>query len=101
MDVAVVNSPENDRYEVRVDGESAGYAEYMATEHATVFTHTEIFDKFEGKGLGGILAKGVLDDIRATGRGVLALCPFIKGWIERHPDYADLVVEDPRDAETG
>lgn len=101
MDVTVVHLPENDRYEVRVDGQTAGYAEYMATEQVTVFTHTEVSDKFEGKGLGGILAKGALDDVRANGRGVLTLCPFMKSWIERHPDYQDLLVEDPRGEAAG
>ncbi|WP_436788342.1 GNAT family N-acetyltransferase [Yinghuangia sp. YIM S10712] len=97
MDATVVHVPENDRYEVRVGGETAGYAEYMGTQQVTVFTHTEIDDKYEGQGLGGILAKGALDSIRSQGRGVLTLCPFIKGWIDRHPEYADLLVEEPDD----
>ncbi|NUU20967.1 MAG: N-acetyltransferase [Streptomycetaceae bacterium] len=101
MPVHVVHVPENDRYEVRVDGELAGYAEYMATEHVTVFTHSEVYDAYEGQGLGGTLAKGVLDAVRSEGRMVLPLCPFIKGWIARHPEYADLVVEDPRDTADG
>ena len=57
-----------------------------------MFTHTEVFDAFEGKGVGSALARGALDAVRADGtRQVLPRCPFIRGWIERHPDYQDLV----------
>ncbi|MEW2356125.1 GNAT family N-acetyltransferase [Spirillospora sp. NPDC029432] len=81
------------RYEIRVDGELAGFAEYRNRPGKIVFTHTEVFDAFEGKGVGGALARGALDDVRAKGGlAVVPLCPFIKGWIERHPDYQDLAV---------
>ena len=48
-------------------------------------------DDYEGQGAGSQLAREALDDVRRRGLGVVALCPFIAGWIERHPDYADLV----------
>lgn len=94
MDAKVVHVPEIDRYEIRVNGETAGYAEYMGTDQVTVFTHTEIDDKYAGQGLADTLAREALDSIRNQGRGVLTLCPFIKGWIDRHPEYADLLVEE-------
>ncbi|HEX2312263.1 MAG TPA: GNAT family N-acetyltransferase [Thermomonospora sp.] len=79
------------RYEIRVDGRLAGFAEYRTRDGARVFTHTEVDPEFEGRGLGGALARGALDDVRSKGLRAVPLCPFIKGWIERHPDYADLV----------
>ena len=91
-DVATSHHPELHRYEARVDGELAGFAEYQLTDRLVIFTHTEVDDRFEGRGVGSALARFALDDVRAEGsRKVLALCPFIKGWIEKHPDYADLV----------
>lgn len=96
MDATVVDMPERDRYEVRIAGEPAGYVEYMATEQVIVFTHTEVYTQFNGQGLGGVLAKGVLDAARRDGRGVLLLCPYMKDWVGRHPEYADLLVEDPQ-----
>ena len=84
------NESEN-RYEARVDGELAGSAYYELDAHRIVFTHTEVEDRFEGHGVGSTLARFALDDVRADGtRRVVPRCPFIKGWIDKHPDYADL-----------
>ena len=83
------------RYEITVgDGEPAGFAEYRLGadgEGTITFTHTVIDDAFEGRGLGGRLARGALDDVRSRGLRVVARCEFIRGWIEKHPDYADLL----------
>jgi hypothetical protein len=85
------NESEN-RYEVHVDGELAGAAYYELDDERIVFTHTEVDDKFEGHGVGSTLAKFALDDVRAEGaRRVVPRCPFIKAWIEKHPEYDDLV----------
>lgn len=91
-DIKVVDNPERKRFEIHVDGERAGLAAYTLEPGRIVFIHTEIDDAFGGQGLGGILAREALDDVRGRGLGVVPLCPFIKGWIERHPGYADLVV---------
>ncbi|MFN2540308.1 MAG: GNAT family N-acetyltransferase [Mycobacteriales bacterium] len=80
-----------DDYEITVDGRHAGLAAFYEQPGAVVFTHTEIDDAFEGKGVGSELARAALDDVRTRGLHVVPLCPFIKGWIERHPDYQDLV----------
>ncbi|WP_270886501.1 GNAT family N-acetyltransferase [Pedococcus sp. 5OH_020] len=91
--IDVTDNPALHRYEARVDGDLAGFAAYrFRGEHQIVFTHTEIEDAFGGQGVGGTLAKGALDDVRAKGeRKVVALCPFIAAWLERHPAYQDLV----------
>ncbi len=44
-----------------------------------------------GQGIGSKLVKGALDQVRADGLKVVAQCPFVRGWIEKHPDYADLL----------
>lgn len=91
-DVTVRNNPEQHRYEALVDGEVVGSAFYSLTDEVITFIHTEIDPAFEGQGVGSVLARQALDDVRADGtRRVRPNCPFIRGWIERHPDYADLV----------
>jgi predicted GNAT family acetyltransferase len=92
MNIVVTNVPAELRYEAR-DGEAlAGLAAYLLTHNdLIVFTHTEVEAGYEGKGVGSRLARFALDDARERGLGVVPLCPFIKGWIERHQDYADLV----------
>ena len=87
----VVHNPAESRYEVHVDGRLAGLTHYRETPGAWVFDHTEIDDAYEGQGLGSLLARGALDDVRARGLKVVATCPFIKGWIAKHPDYQDLL----------
>ena len=91
MTTDVVDVRDKKRYEIRVDGEVAGFAEYILTDDMVTFTHTEIDPAHEGQGLGGTLVRGALDDVRPRGLAVLPLCPFVKGWIQRHPDYTDLV----------
>ena len=88
----VVHNPEESRYEIHVDGARAGFTHYRTTPEALVFDHTEIDDAYEGQGLGGQLARGALDDVRARGDRVVAECPFIKGWIAKHEEYQDLVL---------
>ena len=79
------------RFEVRVDGAVAGYAEYRRRDGSVAFTHTVVDEAFEGRGLGSVLARGALDAVRAEGSAVLPFCPFIRSWIQRHPEYTDLV----------
>ena len=79
------------RYEAIVDGEVAGYVFYQQREDALVLIHTEVAEEFEGKGVGSRLAAGTLDEIRTRGLRIVPVCPFIKSYIERHPEYADLV----------
>jgi len=92
-DVEVTNNAEETRYEAHLDGELAGVAVYVLQGTGSIiFTHTEVDERFEGKGVGSALARFALDDVRRAGeRRVVPACPFIKGWIDKHPDYADLV----------
>jgi predicted GNAT family acetyltransferase len=90
-EVQTTDNAEQQRYEARVDGELAGFAEYRVRGDRVVFTHTEVDDAYEGQGVGSALARSALDDVRATGRNAVPLCPFIRDWIDKHPDYADLV----------
>ena len=90
--VEVSDNEAEKRYEARVDGELAGAAYYDTADDLIVFTHTEVDDAFEGHGVGSALARFALDDVRADGRRkVVARCPFIKSWIDRHPAYQDLL----------
>jgi predicted GNAT family acetyltransferase len=94
-DVEVQNNPEESRYDALLDGELAGVAVYVLQgADSIIFTHTEVDERFEGKGVGSALARFALDDVRRTGeRRVVPRCAFIKGWIDKHPDYQDLVRE--------
>jgi uncharacterized protein len=87
----VINNADAGRYEVSLDGKPAGFAEYRLRDGRVIFTHTEVDSTFEGHGLGSSLARGALDDVRDRGLQAVPLCPFIAAYIERHPEYQDLV----------
>ena len=90
-EAALRNAEDKNRYEASLDGELAGFADYILTDGLITFTHTEIDPKFEGKGVGSALIRFALDDVRARGeRKVLPICPFVKAWIGKHPDYHGL-----------
>ena len=91
MDPDVADNPDERRYEITVDGEVAGFAQYGVRPGLIAFVHTEIADGHEGQGLGSKLIRSALDDARARGLHVLPFCPFVNGYIQRHPDDADLV----------
>lgn len=91
MDPVVTDNRDRSRFEITVGDTVAGYAQYKLGDEEIVFTHTEVDDAFEGQGVGSSLARGALDHSRDAGRTVVARCPFIKAWIDKHPDYQDLL----------
>src|SRR3954452_1974534 len=97
MEIEVADNPAEQRYEIHADGELAGFTAYRERPKGLAFTHTEVFDQFEGKGIGSKLVAATLDDVRARGLEVLPICPFVKSYIERHREYVDLVPESERE----
>ncbi|MDP9407389.1 MAG: N-acetyltransferase [Actinomycetota bacterium] len=92
MDISVEDNGAAARYEARAGDELAGSAEYRLSDGTVTFTHTVVDDAFEGQGVGSALARRALDDARERGLGVVPQCSFIRDWIDKHPDYQDLVV---------
>ena len=87
----VVDVREAQRFEIRTDGELAGFVTYARGDGTVSMMHTEIASAFEGQGLGSILVRGALDAARGEGVGVLPYCPFVRSYVQRHPEYVDLV----------
>jgi uncharacterized protein len=92
----VTDNPAESRYEVRVGGELAGYVVYHLRGQQINLIHTEVDPRFQGAGLASHLARFSLDDARNRHLAVLPSCPYVRSWIGKHPDYADLVPEDRR-----
>jgi predicted GNAT family acetyltransferase len=86
----VVNNTAKHRYELAVDGHIAA-TYYSIADDVITFVHTEVPPELGGKGIASQLIKGALDQVRADGLKVIAQCPFVKAYIEKHPDYADLL----------
>jgi predicted GNAT family acetyltransferase len=95
-DTSVRDNPAAHRFEIRVGEEKAGFAAYRLEGDAYAFTHTEIADSVEGKGLGSRLVGDALSQLRDRGAAVLPYCPFVKTYLQRHTEYVDLVPEADR-----
>ena len=94
-DAQVHEDAERDRYTISVGARVVGVVEYADHDGARVITHTEVEDGHEGEGLGSALVRGVLDDVGTRGLDIVPLCPFVAGWLERHPERNDVVADDP------
>jgi predicted GNAT family acetyltransferase len=81
------------QYEIWLDGRSVGFTQFEVRDDGVlVFPHTVIDGDRRGQGLGGQLIGGALDDVRARGERIVATCEAVKGFLEQHPEYADLQV---------
>jgi predicted GNAT family acetyltransferase len=90
QDIAVVDNPTDGRFEAHVDGR-VGFVSYIKNGDTVIFTHTEVPKELQGRGLGSVLARGVLDRARREGWTVVARCPFISKFIDGHPEYRALL----------
>ena len=91
------DAPERERFEARDEsGALAGVVTYQLTGNIIAYTHTEVDPQFEGRGVGSMLARAVMDDARARGRTVVPICPFLAEWLGKHPEYDDIVVRSTR-----
>jgi uncharacterized protein len=86
----IVNNKAKHRYEFAVDGHIAA-TYYAIADGVITFIHTEVPPELGGKGIGSKLIKGALDQVRSDGLKVIVQCPFVKTYIDKHPDYADLL----------
>jgi len=86
----VIANRTHHRFELELEG-------HLATQHSPLdgtvitFEHTDVPKELGGRGVGSILVQGALDQVRASGLKLIPQCPFVKAWIEKHPDYQDLV----------
>jgi uncharacterized protein len=86
----VIDNKAHHRFELGVDGHVAA-AYYKMDGNVITFIHTEVPPELGGQGIGSKLVQAALDQVRAAGMKVIAVCPFVKAWIGAHPEYKDLL----------
>ena len=91
MDIVFVDSPDHHRYELRSGDEVVGFLVYRLGDGVITLVHTEVDPAHSGQGHAATLARGALDDARSRGLAVVPSCPYVASYIEKHPEYADLV----------
>ena len=87
----ITHDVDEERYAITVDGIVAGFTEAVENGDVVTFPHTLILDQFEGQGLASELVTGALDDVRVRGKRAVVTCEYVSAFIEKHPDYADLL----------
>jgi hypothetical protein len=79
------------RFEADLEGQLAGFITYRQAGETLVLLHTEVLPELRGKGLGGRLAGATLDLVRQRGERIRIQCEFLADYVQRHPEYADLL----------
>jgi len=92
MTVEVRDNSAAERYELLVDGDVAGFADYRDRQGRRIFVHTVVEPAYGGRGFGNQLARAALDDALDRGLRIVPRCPFIRAWLDRHPSYAERLV---------
>lgn len=90
-DITLLDQPQLRRYELLVNGNLAALINYRKTAGALDLAHTETLPGFQGRGLGRQIAQYALDDARRQQLKVAPSCSFIAGFIEKNPQYRDLL----------
>lgn len=90
MTDAVLDNTARHRFELNTEGHVA-FSEYKRADGVLSIMHTEVPPELNGKGIGSRLAHGLLDLARAEGAKVKPLCAFVRSYIAKHPEYADLM----------
>ncbi|MET8403621.1 GNAT family N-acetyltransferase [Streptomyces sp900116325] len=78
------------RYDILVDGKTAGHTMYRDRGDQRVFYHTEIDDAFAGKGLASVLVQQALSLVRASGKRIVPVCPYVAKFLQSHDEFADI-----------
>jgi hypothetical protein len=86
---ATVSAAEG-KYTIAVDGETVGLAAVADRGNQRVFYHTEVDERFGGRGLATILVAEALAETRADGMRVVPLCPMVAAFIKKHPEFSDI-----------
>jgi predicted GNAT family acetyltransferase len=89
-ELTVEDNPDARRYEARLDSEVVGYIAYHLEPKRMTLIHTEVEPAFEHQGIASRLVASALDDIRSRGLSLLPVCPYVRSYLQRHPEDADL-----------
>jgi uncharacterized protein len=91
METTVTENPQRHRYEIHVDGELAGFTMFTLDGDVAIMPHTKIEPAYKGQGLATTLIGAALDDLRERRMTVVPRCPFVREFIDKHPEYQDIV----------
>jgi predicted GNAT family acetyltransferase len=86
----VVHNAADHRFEIDTDGQLS-VLEYQFKNHRLFLTHTEVPSNLARHGLGTMLAHAALEYARQNSLTVVAICPFVREYVDNHPEYQSIV----------
>ena len=92
MDLDIADATDRQRYEASLDGTLAGILEYVVKRDRIALIHTEVMPGHEGQGVGARLVRFAFDEARRRELRVIATCPYVRGYLSKHPGDHDIVV---------
>lgn len=92
MGPTIIDAASASRYEARIDGDLVGFLDYVVKRGRIALVHTEVLPDHRGTGIGEHLARFALDDARRRGLRVIVSCPYVRSYVDRHPETHDIVV---------
>lgn len=90
----ILRNTDANRFELDHDGSTIGTLRYTADGDVTVLERIEIDDRYSGQGLAGEFTQGVLQHMRDNSEAAIPQCPYVRGWIIKHPQWRDVVPPD-------
>ena len=91
VELVVADNADEQRYEARQGSDVVGFIAYRLDPGRMTLIHTEVAPALEGKGIASQLVTEALEDIRRRGLTLVPICPYVRSYFRRHPEYADLV----------
>ncbi|MBB4101964.1 GNAT family N-acetyltransferase [Allorhizobium borbori] len=91
MEIIREDNKSGGRYVATVDGHEAEITFSRTSPTLIIVDHTGVPDALRGRGVGQALAQKVIEDARENGWRIIALCPFFKAQVQRHPEWADAI----------
>ena len=99
MTTQVIHNTDLNRYEIWLEEQKVGHADYTRMPGELHFVHTEVDPAHQGKNLAGILMQEAIDDVRANNMGkIVPVCSYVVMWMQRHPETHDLLLNPIDDA---
>lgn len=89
-DIPLIQNEAQQQFELHIDGQIALVA-YMEKDNKYALVHTEVPEALEGRGIASILVTKVLTLIESQGRKIIPLCPYVKSFLQRHPEWERIV----------
>lgn len=90
LPLRVVDMPEVSRFELLLDGERIGWANYSLRDDVLTVPHVETDRAHRGQGFAAALMDGVIESIRSNGQRIRPVCAYATAYMRRRPELASL-----------